>query len=113
MTDDIYDNNDCHAITLFLTSEQLCKAASLGGYFVRLQDADTHAGLMAVDTITRLQTKAFAKVGIEKTIAPAYELQFPLRYPDDVENTSPNFWSMGTSEVSYQFRAPWKGKVSW
>ena len=113
MTDDIYDDNDCHAIGLFLTTDQLCKAASLGGYFVRLQDAETHAGLMAVDAVTRLQTETFAKVGIENAIVAAYEQQFPLRYPDDVRDDPDPFWSMGTDNVTYQWGASWKEKVTW
>ncbi len=115
MPDNLNHDPDMQEVTLFLTPEQLCKAASLGGYFLNPDDARIVAWRMNADPVGGLKILNIASGGITHAINQAFDTQFPPRYPDDVHqliDTSGHdpdrFRNTSTSNATARLFTPWK-----
>lgn len=78
------NNSDMFEITLNLELHELCKAASIGGYFICPNDIVDHHEAMEVSHDIALITHLFAKIGIERSLAANYEQIYRAHYPEDV-----------------------------
>lgn len=88
-----------------LTSDELCRAARLGGYPIALdeQPLDDEEATMEL-------LRFFAKRGITNAIHKQFEHEFPTRYPDDVDVFD---WQTSSDQVTSAFSNIWRGKAQW
>lgn len=77
------NNSNTFEVTLHLELHQICRAASLGGYFIGQDDMAFHEEQMMLCHDIALITHLFAKIGLERSLQRHFEQVYPIYYPDN------------------------------
>lgn len=111
MLDFTNKNTGVFRLTLNLTLYELCKAATLGGYFIGKSHFKSHQALMMLNPGTGAMTRNHAAIGLRQALQQSYEREFPARYEAAVLiDQAPKHKQ---HQITYRFLNVWREKATW